>query len=577
MTNMRFIKEVFGLIKKNRIEYFKGLFMSVLLGGINILLPMIMLRIFDDGIENKSIKLIILYCSIFILLTLCSVFFSYKYTMIITVLENNLAYETRCTLIDRIFKMPGVFFNNMDNGELYTILYGDVEKIPSFLTKTILNLIKDILTLFGLIFFLSKLQLELLIILILFQIFIVVIQNKFKIKVKNGNIKYRDSIIEKNKISQEFIFNIFSIICAKLEYKMYKLLRTKEKENIKYNCDLISINLKNTLVISFINALMIATILCFGGIKVVLGQLSIGALVTFNIFSQKFITPITSIYRFPTEILDYKLSWSKIKEKIIETEILEDTGEEIVSIDQITFNEVSFKYNDIPILKKCGFKLKTGNMYALVGTSGSGKSTIVKLILRLWDKYQGNICINNKDIRNIKINSLRSKISYISQDIFLLNGTLRENLQSKKNESDDCLIDILYKVNLGAWFKKLTKGLDANLGENGAKISGGEKQRIVIARTILQNPQVIIFDEATSMLDEKTEENIINLIKNEFQNCLIIFITHRLRSINSVDAILVLDNGKIVETGTFKELTNDTESLFGKMFMRRVDLDGDCN
>ncbi|WP_332058979.1 ATP-binding cassette domain-containing protein, partial [Streptococcus canis] len=202
---------------------------------------------------------------------------------------------------------------------------------------------------------------------------------------------------------------------------------------------------------------------------------------------------------------------------------------------------------------------------------------IIKLILRLWDNYQGNVCINNKDIRNIKISSLRNKISYISQDIFLLNGTLRENLQSKKNELDDCLIDILYKVNLGMWFEKLTNGLDTNLGENGAKISGGEKQRIVIARTILQKPQVIIFDEATSMLDEKTEENIISLIKKEFQNCLIIFITHRLRSINSVDSILVLDNGKIVEIGTFKELINNSESLFGKMFMRGANLSGDCN
>jgi lipid A export ATP-binding/permease protein msbA len=577
MTNFQFIKEVFGLIKKNKIEYFKGLFMSILLGGINILLPMIMLKIFDDGIEKNSIKLIILYCSIFIVLTLCSVYFSYKYTMIITILENKLAYETRYTLIDRIFRMPGVFFNNVDNGELYTILYGDVEKIPTFLTNTVLNLIKDVLTLFGLIFFLSKLQLELLIILIVYQICIVLVQNKFKVKIEEENIKYRDSIIEKNKASHEFIFNLFSVICAKLGNKIYKTLRIKEQANIKCNCNLISINLKNTLVISFINALMIATILCFGGIKVVLGQLSIGALVTFNIFSQRFITPITSIYRFPTEILDYKLSWIKIKEKIIETDILDDVGEEITDIDKITFSDVSFKYSDIPILKKCGFQLKTGNMYALVGISGSGKSTIVKLILRLWDKYEGDIYINNKDIRTIKIDSLRNKMSYISQDIFLLNGTLRENLQSKGNEPDDCLIDVLYKVNLGTWFENLTKGLDTVLGENGAKISGGEKQRIVIARTILQNPQVIIFDEATSMLDEKNEENIISLIKNELKNCLIIFITHRLRSINSVDSILVLDNGRIVETGTFKELRSNNKSLFRKMFLNGEELDGNSN
>ena len=473
--------------------------------------------------------------------------------------------------------MPGVFFNNVDNGELYTILYGDVEKIPTFLTNTVLNLIKDVLTLFGLIFFLSKLQLELLIILIVYQICIVLVQNKFKVKIEEENIKYRDSIIEKNKASHEFIFNLFSVICAKLGNKIYKTLRIKEQANIKCNCNLISINLKNTLVISFINALMIATILCFGGIKVVLGQLSIGALVTFNIFSQRFITPITSIYRFPTEILDYKLSWIKIKEKIIETDILDDVGEEITDIDKITFSDVSFKYSDIPILKKCGFQLKTGNMYALVGISGSGKSTIVKLILRLWDKYEGDIYINNKDIRTIKIDSLRNKMSYISQDIFLLNGTLRENLQSKGNEPDDCLIDVLYKVNLGTWFENLTKGLDTVLGENGAKISGGEKQRIVIARTILQNPQVIIFDEATSMLDEKNEENIISLIKNELKNCLIIFITHRLRSINSVDSILVLDNGRIVETGTFKELRSNNKSLFRKMFLNGEELDGNSN
>lgn len=127
------------------------------------------------------------------------------------------------------------------------------------------------------------------------------VQNKFKVKIEEQYIKYRDSIIEKNKAFHKFIFNLFSVICAKLENKIYKILRIKEQDNIKCNCNLISINLKNTLVISFINALMNATILYFGRIKVVLGQLSIGALITFNIFSQRFITPITSIYRSPTK------------------------------------------------------------------------------------------------------------------------------------------------------------------------------------------------------------------------------------------------------------------------------------
>ncbi|MCF0126164.1 MAG: ABC transporter ATP-binding protein [Clostridia bacterium] len=577
MENTLFIKELLGLSKNYKAEYIKGILLSMMLGGINILLPMTMLNIFDNGVEANSIELIIINGITFVALTLLSVLCSYKYTMKILFLENRMAYETRCRLMDKILKMPASFFNNIDNGELFTLLYGDVEKIPSFLTNTLLSLIKDTLTLCGLIWFLSELQLDLLIILLAYQIVIVVIQNKFKTKIESENIKYRDSIIEKNKISQEYILNLFSAICAKLADRMNKMLRTREQKSIKCNCDLVSLNLKNTLIISFVNALMIATILCYGGIKVVEGQLSIGALVTFNIFSQKFITPIMSIYRFPTDILDYKLSWSKIKEKIASADMLIDQDEEIDVINEISFKDVIFKYNDVIILNKCNFQIKKGNMYALVGCSGSGKSTIVKLMLRLWDRFQGDIYINNKEIRQINIDSLRSKISYISQDLFLMNGTLRDNLQSEELESDECLIDVIYKVNLGEWFENLSNGLDTNLGDNGCRMSGGEKQRIVIARTILQSPQVLILDEATSMLDEITEKSIFDLIKMEFNNCIIMVITHRLKSLNLVDSIVVLNKGVIAEEGTYKELLNNRESLFGKMFANGVGLNENYN
>lgn len=570
MGNIKFIKEIIILTKKYKFDYIKGVIMSVVLGGINILLPMIMLKIFDDGVEAASIKMTIIYTMSFVVTTLFSVLLTYKFTMLITMLETKIAYETRCGLTEHILNMPGDFFNEVDGGELYTLLYGDVEKIPSFITSTVLTLIKDILTLFGMAFFLSKLQFELLAILIIYQVVIIPIQNRFKLIVKNENIKFRDSIVEKNKISQEFIFNLFSIICAGFEQKIYKILQNKEEDNIRCNYSVVSVNTKNTLIVSFINALMIATILCYGGIKVIIGELSIGALITFNIFSQRFITPISNIFRFPTEILDYKLSWGKIQERIVELETIKDEGKEFEIFVGVVFDNVKFKHGKVSVLDNCSFNLNVGNMYALVGLSGSGKSTIVKLMFRLWDRYEGDIYIDSNNIKDIRLKSLRGQMAYISQDIFLLNDTLRKNLQSNKNVKDDVLMGLLNKVELGTWFENLPEGLDTILGDNGAKLSGGEKQRVIIARTILQNPKIIIFDEATSMLDEKTEKKIIDLIRREFKESLVVMITHRLRSIESVDNILVLDKGQIVEEGKFSELISNNQGVFYNMFKRGV-------
>ena len=290
---------------------------------------------------------------------------------------------------------------------------------------------------------------------------------------------------------------------------------------------------------------MIATILCFGGIKVVLGQLSIGALVTFNIFSQKFITPITSIYRFPTEILDYKLSWSKIKQKIIETEILEDTGEDIASIDKITFNEVGFKYNDILILEKCEFQLKTGNMYALVGASGSGKSTIFKILQKQEIATEGEVQLNNKNILDITDSTYYSKIGFATQDTGIFTASIKDNISLFDNKPVDKTI--IEQLGLNTLINSKPKGIDTVISSEDKSISGGEKQRIAIARLLNENFDCILLDESTSSLDKNSVDIVEECILSK-KDLTVIAITHHLTSkaIEMSDFILKLEDGKLV-------------------------------
>lgn len=568
MEMYKFLKEITQSIKKYKINYLKGILYSLIIGGTNILLPIIMLKVFDNGIQNKSIYMTILYSNIFIFITGCNVLLSYRFTHLITILEKTMGYELRLKLIEKILSVDGGFFTEIDNGELYTLLYNDVEKIPSFFTKIILNLIKDILTLLGLIVFLSTLQWQLVLILMIYQVFIVYFQYNFKSRINKCNISFRESIIEKNQITQEFIINIFSIISAGLEKNIFSKLQSKEEKNIKETANLVDINAKNSLTIGFINSLLISTILGVGGIMVIKGFMSIGALITFNIFSQKFSTPITNIYRFPTEILDYKLSWTKIKKRLMEIKVIKCADRDINISKNIIFNKVRFNYKDNVILNKCDFSMTIGNAYAIAGYSGSGKSTLLKLILRLWNVEEGSILFDGIDIKELSLETLRNQIKYISQDIFILNDTVKNNLDPQNKYDTNALEDVLKTVELSSWFKKLENGLESKLGDNGNKLSGGEKQRLVLARAILSNPKILILDEATSMLDEKTEQKIINRLKSIFKDKILIIVTHRLKTLQNIDEILLLDDGRIKEIGTYEELKSKN-SLFSEMMAKK--------
>ena len=310
---------------------------------------------------------------------------------------------------------------------------------------------------------------------------------------------------------------------------------------------------------NFLNSLTVAAILGYGGFKVITGELSLGGLVSFNLYSQRFIGPITQLAQYNTEIVTSMISWQRIR-NLLNTPIEVIDGEEnINALGNIEFKDVNFSYDDkSEVFNDLNLKFEKGKVHALVGPSGVGKTTLIHLILRLWNINSGQIDFEGHCIEDINIKDLRDQISLVSQNIFLLNDNIYNNIVlGNENISKEHLDKILKQADIYNFINSLPDKLDTMIGENGRKVSGGEKQRISIARALLKNSSILIFDEATSMLDNETEDNIISQLLTVFKNKTIILVAHRLSTVKNADIIYVLKDGQVIEKGNHESLLNE--------------------
>ena len=309
--------------------------------------------------------------------------------------------------------------------------------------------------------------------------------------------------------------------------------------------------------ISFISGVLVVMIIGLGSIQVINGEMTVGVLLAFEIYTQRLLSPLSNLANISADLSVVNVSLKRI-EKFLNEENYINNSVEILpkKIGDIVFDRVSFGYKeDIEILDRISFKINKGKIHAFVGESGAGKSTIVNLLYGLWQGYSGNIFIDGKDIKNISVENVRKRISVVSQNIFLLDDSILNNIIL-----DDPFPDLkrvkeaLMRASMWKYVQGLELGWETNIGENGVCLSGGEKQRMAIARAIYKNSEIIVFDEATSMLDNETENEIVQQALTLFKNSTVIMIAHRLTTIRNADKIFVLNHGKIVEEGTHEML-----------------------
>lgn len=339
-----------------------------------------------------------------------------------------------------------------------------------------------------------------------------------------------------------------------------------EKARRKNRLSLFALNSGQALII----ALAMTSMLALAAIEVANGNMTIGDFVLVNAFTMQIFMPLNFlgfVYREIRGSLTNIENLFKLLEQSPKVTDKPEAGELIVSKGEIMFEDVSFRYHDKrEIINNISFTIPAGNKVAVVGASGAGKSTLVKLLFRFYDPSQGRICIDGQDISEVTQSSLRKHIGIVPQDTVLFNDTIYENIKyGQPNASEQQIQQAIEMANLAEFIENLPDKGDTQVGERGLKLSGGEKQRVSIARTILKRPPIMVFDEATSSLDSQSERTILSSLKDLSKGHTSFVVAHRLSTIMDADNILVMDNGQVCEQGTHQTLL-EIKGLYAKLW-----------
>lgn len=558
---MKLLKEV---IKSN----LKTILLYIIVGFTFNFLSLYSVTFFQkilDAIQfgTMSVDIIIIYGAILIIIAILGFIENYPEQK----LKEGLYFDFKIQALKKMKTIDYLKYQKMGTGKLtQRIEEGSGalrDALMDFWLKTIIYLIPTVI--FSLIF-VFNIQKRLIIIVLLSYVLVIMISNLILKKLYS----LKENILHNQEYLNKYLIRgLMELVVFRINKKFETELTTaKEREEKIVNAK-IKIKIVHEIFFTvfeiLVNILQVA-ILLFAIFKF---DLSVGAVVSIFTLLTKAYQPIAI---FNVEYVEYKLNKVAIKKYL---ELLDEKDDENLKIGKqlkkvkgnIDFQNVSFSYNKSKkIINDFSIQIKEGSIVALVGESGSGKSTIIKLIVGLIKPDSGKILIDDEDLSKVNLNSYYDFLSYISQEAPIFDGTLRENIIFDKKIKDEKILEVLDYVCLKDFYSKLENGLDTELGEKGITMSGGERQRVALARLFFDNSKIIILDEATSAMDNITEKNVMHNIINKISDKkTLIIVAHRLDAIKNVDNIYVLEKGKIIEKGTFKELL-ETNKLFAKMY-----------
>ncbi|WP_434642165.1 ABC transporter ATP-binding protein [Thermoanaerobacterium thermosaccharolyticum] len=551
----RFIKI---LLRHNKLGLCVAFFIMLTVSILGLLQPQLTKMILDDAIKNSNIELLIklatIYGAISILSSLLNVILQYMNSK----MKKRVSINLKIKLLKHIPKLSGDYFTNIKTGNILSMVENDIYTIESFGVDILFSVIVDTFTAIMALFFLIKMQSSLLILVIVLQILLIFSQSKFNKIISRKTLEIRNDAGNISNIIEEYISNIMNVVITKSIFKFFKNYLKKEKDIINKFIKLDVIISGNVAIGSSLGGLITAFIYGYGGYKIINREMTFGELIAFQQYIGMLIGPCLRIIRSNTMIQRSVASINRVF-NIVDEPISIKQDNKGYRCDNfkgdISFNDVSFSYKDNnKILDKISLKFENGKVTALVGASGCGKSTIAKLVYRLWDVDEGNITIDDVPINEYNLKHIRSKISIVTQDLLLFDDTILNNLTLNRNIDRDYVDQICKEVDIYDFITNLPQEFETIVGEKGVKLSGGQKQRIAIARAILSDSKIVIFDEATSALDSLSQKHISENIDKYLKDKTVVKIAHRLSTIKDADTIYVIDKGKVVEEGNFEEL-----------------------
>lgn len=527
----------------------------------------------DIVMTGDKLDVLINICIVILLAFLLKNIFGYLQVYIMAYVENAAMKDLRDDAYKHLHKLPISYFKKERVGNLISRFTNDITRVQESIGATFNSLVKEPLTIIVFLAMALSISWQLtvfaIVILPISMIFIVWIG----LKIRRQSSLTQSKLADITSVLQETISGVKVVKAFGMEQFENNKFFTETKNYLKLVLRIARVMYAASPITELISVLVGVIIIYYGGVQVLqAGTLSASQFMGFLIVIFQLMRPIKDLSTVNNRIQEASAAADRVFEILDTVPDIKDADDavELKSFNEtISFKDISFKYEESEewVLNNINFNVKRGEIIALVGPSGGGKSTLVDLIPRFYDPLSGEILIDGINIKKFSIHSLRRKMGIVTQETFLFNATVRQNIAYGLEECPmDKVIEAAKAANAHNFITEMPKGYDTIIGERGLKISGGQRQRLTIARAILKNPEIMIFDEATSALDNESEILVQEAIERMMTNRTTFVIAHRLSTIRNATMILVIDRGEIIQRGTHEELINDDKGLYKKLY-----------
>lgn len=563
--------KLYKYIKPYRLEYFIGLFFLLGSSLASLAFPKLLGELVNSGSEGRIAEdLNIIGLLLIITLLLQSTFSYFRTVLFVNVTEKSLA-SLRQHTYNHLIKLPLKFFEKHRVGELNSRISSDISLLQETLTTTLAEFIRQIIIIVGGISLLVITSVKLTLFMLAILPAISLLSVFFGRFIRRFSKQVQNQIADSNTIVEETLQGIQSVKTFTNEFfeiGRYKL-KTQEIAGIGMKSGRYRGAFSAFIIFGLFGAMV--AVIWKGAVLLSQGAIDAGELFSFVIYSGFIGGTIGGLANVYTRIQRFIGATEDL------FKIFEETEENITPIDlsinkkyeikgNIEFRNLRFAYPSRPeedVLKDINLKIKANQLVALVGTSGSGKSTIASLLLQLYLSNDNQILFDGKSSNQFPVSILRHQISLVPQDIFLFGGTIRENIAyGKSNASEQEVLEAAEQANAMEFIERFPEKLETLVGERGTQLSGGQRQRIAIARAVLKNPKILILDEATSSLDSESERLVQDALEKLMKGRTSIVIAHRLSTIRKADQIFVIEKGKLLEYGTHNELMQKKDGIY---------------
>mgnify|MGYP001441114353 FL=1 len=505
--------------------------------------------------------------------SLISGFFTFLMRQTIINVSRFIEFDVKNEIFSHYQTLDQIFYKKNRTGDLMNRISEDVSKVRMYYGPVLMYGTNAVVLFIIIIFYMysvaPKLTIYSLIPLPILSVFIYRISNLINKK----STLVQESLSDLSTYSQESFSGISVLKSFNIQNIIFNRFDKYAFNSFKNSLSLAKIQAWFFPIILFLIGLSNLIVIYIGGKEFIDGNIEIGVIAEFIIYVNMLTWPVTLVGWVTSIVKQAEASQKRINEFLDSASSIKNGTSRLGDVNNkdITFKNVCFKYDQtgIEIFKSFNLKIKSGKVLGIVGKVGSGKTSVVDLISRIYDPQKGDIFIGDKNLKSIEISELRSLISYVPQNNFLFSESIKKNIEfGNPNSSMDDITNAAKLAEIDLEIEKFENGYDTILGERGVTLSGGQAQRISIARSFIKDSEIYLFDDCFSSLDSDTEDRILKNLKNNFQNKTLIIISHRVSCIKHADNIIVLDNGKVIQSGSHNELVKD-EGYYKDLYLKQ--------